>query len=119
MNAQKDLVAELKSAAKTLSVDGIGNTRTHKLAAELLDRAALALGAAYTPAQMAAAFRAGLNTERLQRQETLQLMVTDESIEEALGYFDWLGDEAGPYAAVVCAELRRRLETERTANDGD
>lgn len=57
------LIAELYSAAKTLSV---GNAITHKLAAELLDRAARALGVAYTPAQMAAAFRAGLNTARME-----------------------------------------------------
>lgn len=60
------LVAELRSAAKTLRVEGIGNTRTHMLAAELIDRAADALATAYTPAQMAESFRAGLATARME-----------------------------------------------------
>ncbi|MCS4235073.1 hypothetical protein [Stenotrophomonas sp. BIGb0135] len=63
------LIAELRSAAKTLSVEGIGNTRTHKLAAELIGRAADALTTAYTPAQMAESFRAGLATARMHDSE--------------------------------------------------
>lgn len=65
MSDHIELLAELRSAAKTLSVKGIGNNLTHLLAAQLLARAADALAAAYTPAQMAASFRAGLNTARM------------------------------------------------------
>lgn len=43
MSTENESVFELRSAAKTLSVDGVGNTITHKLAAELLERAANAL----------------------------------------------------------------------------
>ena len=61
-NSHTALIAELRSAANTLSVEGIGNTRTHKLAAELVERAADALATAYAPAQMAESFRAGFAT---------------------------------------------------------
>jgi hypothetical protein len=64
------LITELRSAAKTLRTEGIGYTLTNKLSAELLDRAAEALETAYTPSQVAAAFRSGLNTARME--ETLQ-----------------------------------------------
>jgi len=56
------LTAELRSAAKTLSMNGITSNTTHKLAAELIERAADALATAYTPAQMAESFRAGFAT---------------------------------------------------------
>lgn len=64
-NNHTPLLAELRSAAKTLRVEGIGNTRTHKLAAELIDRAADALAAAYTNAQMIESFRSGFITAHM------------------------------------------------------
>jgi len=63
------LIAELRSAARTLSMNGITTNTTHKVAAELIDRAADALATAYTPAQMAESFRAGLATARMQEMD--------------------------------------------------
>lgn len=60
-----ELTAELRSAAKTLSMNGITTNTIHKVAAELIERAADALATSYTPAQMAESFRAGLNTARM------------------------------------------------------
>lgn len=45
-------------------MNGITTNTTHKIAAELIDRAADALATSYTPAQMAESFRAGLATAR-------------------------------------------------------
>lgn len=59
------LIAELRSAARTLSMNCITTNTTNKAAAELIERAADALAAAYTPAQMAESFRAGLSTARM------------------------------------------------------
>lgn len=63
------LIAELRSSARTLSMNGITASTTHKVAAELIERAADALATAYTPAQMAESFRAGLATARMQENE--------------------------------------------------
>ena len=65
MSGHIELLAELRSAAKTMSIKGEGNTLTHNLAAQLIARAADALATSYTPAQMAESFRAGLNTARM------------------------------------------------------
>lgn len=64
------LIAELRSAARTLSMNGITSNTTHKVAAKLIERAADALATAYTPAQMAESFRAGLATARMQENES-------------------------------------------------
>lgn len=60
------LVAEMRRTAKTLSVECSENNRVHRRAGELLYRAAEALALSYTPAQMAASFRAGLATAAMQ-----------------------------------------------------
>lgn len=65
MSDHIELLAELRSAAKTMSIKGAGNTLTHMLAAQLIARAADALATSYTPAQMAESFRAGLSTARM------------------------------------------------------
>lgn len=65
MSDHIELLAELRSAAKTMSIKGAGNTLTHMLAAQLIARAADALATSYTPAQMAESFRAGLKTARM------------------------------------------------------
>lgn len=65
------LVDELRSAAATLRSSAGSNTpTTDRIAAELLERAADALATAYTPAQVAASFRAGLNTARMEEDDT-------------------------------------------------
>ncbi|MDZ5788537.1 hypothetical protein U4I37_20060 [Stenotrophomonas maltophilia] len=65
MSNHIELIAELRSASKTMSVKGVGNTVTHMLAAQLIARAADALATSYTPAQMAESFRSGLATARM------------------------------------------------------
>lgn len=65
MSDHIELLAELRSAAKTMGIKGAGNTLTHMLAAQLIARAADALATSYTPAQMAESFRAGLATARM------------------------------------------------------
>lgn len=65
MSNHIELIAELRSAARTLSFKGVGNTVTHVLAAQLIARAATALATSYTPEQMEGAFRVGLNTARM------------------------------------------------------
>ncbi|EKT4105703.1 hypothetical protein QEG46_001679 [Stenotrophomonas maltophilia] len=63
------LVAEMRRTAKTLSVDCSENSIVHRRAGELMYRAAEALALSYTPAQMAASFRAGLTTAYMQERE--------------------------------------------------
>ncbi|HED4877245.1 TPA: hypothetical protein R4K21_003063 [Stenotrophomonas maltophilia] len=63
------LVAEMRRTAKTLSVDCSENSIVHRRAGELMYRAAEALALSYTPAQMAASFRAGLTTAYMQEKE--------------------------------------------------
>jgi len=66
MNAQQQLIAEMRSTASSLRLNGVTANTTHKIAAELIDRAADAMDLMYTPAQMAESFRAGLNTARME-----------------------------------------------------
>ncbi|WP_242876753.1 hypothetical protein [Stenotrophomonas maltophilia] len=65
MSDQQQLIAEMRSAANSLRMNGTSVNATHKVAAELIDRAADALATSYTPAQMAESFRAGLATARM------------------------------------------------------
>ncbi|MEL6095513.1 hypothetical protein AAGG42_06395 [Stenotrophomonas maltophilia] len=65
MSDQQQLIAEMRSAANSLRMNGTSVNATHKVAAELIDRAADALVTSYTPAQMAESFRAGLATARM------------------------------------------------------
>jgi len=66
MNAQQQLIAEMRSTASSLRLNGVTANTIHKIAAELIDRAADAMDLMYTPAQMAESFRAGLNTARME-----------------------------------------------------
>lgn len=65
MSDQQQLIAEMRSEANSLRMNGTSVNATHKVAAELIDRAADALVTSYTPAQMAESFRAGLATARM------------------------------------------------------
>ncbi|EKT4090766.1 hypothetical protein QEG23_000236 [Stenotrophomonas maltophilia] len=69
MSDHKQLIAEMRSAANSLRMNGTSVNVTHNVAAELIDRAADALSLMYTPAQMAESFRAGLETARMQERD--------------------------------------------------
>lgn len=69
MSDHKQLIAEMRSAANSLRMNGTSVNVTHNVAAELIDRAADALSLMYTPVQMAESFRAGLETAKMQERD--------------------------------------------------